>query len=412
MFNFFRRKNNNEEITQKAFEQDILLNKNTKETLEIAEDVIKKLSSKLEDSVRQVSRIGSIIQDSMIMTDSSGIIESVNKTALEMFKYERDLDLIGKSLSILFDIPEMDFMKTLLTKHDNKKYFHEDFEGVKKTGEKIYIDLTSSFITRSDNSQYYIFIIKDVSERIDYIRRLKESEQHFDAFSNATSEGMMIHDQNSILDFNEKLVDIFQYSSTELTKIDPYILFEKKDIDNVYRNETSENSRFHANMKNKSGETFPVEVTDKGVNWNSNPARLKVIKDITEFKNTEEQIREARERYKSIIDNNIDILCCYSLNYTITFVNTTFLDYFEVSIEETLGRSLFDFFCFEDHMLIKENVEKIIAGTSVTRSLYRTKHENNEERVNDWIDRGIYDGDSLVEIQAVARDVTAYMRRK
>lgn len=410
MFGIFKRKQKNKEILEKIVQQDKTLLENTHETIMIAQDVIKALEAKLDDYVNQVSKISLLIKDSLIMTDANGLIESINPFAEKMFGYSSN-ELIGKSLSELFDIDPRNFMIDLLYLHNNKKYFHEKFMGVKKNGELIYIDLTLSEVLKSDNTKYYIIIIKDVSERIDFINKIKESEQHLDAFSDATTEGMLIHNDDEILDYNTVLSNITDYTVNELDVIDPYILFEKKDLEKINLNEMFESSKFHTNIKTKFGELIPVEITNKNVKWNSEPAKIKIITDITEYKITEEQIKEARERYKSIIDNNIDVLCCYGTDFIITFVNQTFLEYFNIEIEDVIGHKMCEFFCDEDHQLIRDNVSDIMDGTEFKRSLFKVECDG-ELRFNDWIDKGIFDDDgNLIEIQSVSRDVTAYIKK-
>lgn len=410
MFNIFKKKKENKELLQKIVEQDKTLLENTQETILIAQDVIKALEAKLDDYVNQVSKISILIKDSLIMSDQDGYIESINPFAEKMFGYTKE-ELIGSSLSELFDIDPINFMNELIYLHNNKKYFHEKFMGVKKNGERIYIDLTLSEVIKSDGTKYYIFIIKDVSERIDFINKVKETEQHLEAFSDATTEGMLIHNDSNILDYNNVLSDMTNYSEEELDVIDPYMLFEKKELEKINLNEMFETSKFHTNLKNKSGELIPVEITNKNVKWNTEPAKIKIITDITEYKITEDQIKEARERYRSIIDNNIDVLCCYNIFFEITFVNQTFLDYFEVDISDVIGHKLCEFFCSEDHDLIRKNVYDISNGCEFKRSLFKVNC-NGEIRFNDWIDKGIFDENgSLIEIQSVSRDVTAYIKK-
>lgn len=410
MFNIFKKKKENKELLQKIVEQDKTLLENTQETILIAQDVIKALKAKLDDYVNQVSKISILIKDSLIMSDQDGYIESINPFAEKMFGYTKE-ELIGSSLSELFDIDPINFMNELIYLHSNKKYFHEKFMGVKKNGERIYIDLTLSEVIKSDGTKYYIFIIKDVSERIDFINKVKETEQHLEAFSDATTEGMLIHNDSNILDYNNVLSDMTNYFEEELDVIDPYMLFEKKELEKIKLNEMFETSKFHTNLKNKSGELIPVEITNKNVKWNTEPAKIKIITDITEYKITEDQIKEARERYRSIIDNNIDVLCCYNIFFEITFVNQTFLDYFEVDISDVIGHKLCDFFCSEDHDLIRKNVYDISNGCEFKRSLFKVNC-NDEIRFNDWIDKGIFDDeDNLIEIQSVSRDVTAYIKK-
>lgn len=410
MFGIFKRKKDNTDLLNKIVQQDQNLLETTQETILIAQDIIKALELKIDDYVNQVSKISLLIKDSLIMTNENGLIESINPFAEKMFGYPNN-ELIGKPLSNLFDIDSVNFMSELLYLHNNKKYFHENFMGIKKTGERIYIDLTLSEVIKSDGTKYYIIIIKDVSERIDFINKIKESEQHLEAFSEATTEGMMIHNDNTIFDYNKVLSDITSYSNSELELIDPYILFEKKDLEKIYLNELFETSKFHVNLKNKLGELIPVEITNKHVKWNSEPAKIKIITDITEYKITEDQIKEARERYRSIIDNNIDVLCCYNTDFIITFVNQTFLEYFDKDITDVIGHKMCDFFCEEDHQLIRDNVADIVNGVEFKRSLFKVNC-GNELRFNDWIDKGIFDDfGNIIEIQSVSRDVTAYIKK-
>ena len=138
-------------------------------------------------------------------------------------------------------------------------------------------------------------------------------------------------------------------------------------------------------------------------------ARIKVMRDVGELNNVEEVLKLSRERYKSIVDNTIDIVFCLNNNNEIMFRNTTFNEYFGKA--DAGFPSVLEFIDIRDRERAKVEISSVNVATPIVRSLYRI----NRDGITRWIDtiiRGVFDANSSVsELQVIARDVTGYVNR-
>ena len=414
-FGLFRKKikNINEDQLEMVSQADLNLIREASETIMVAEEVVRSLKNKLDDYVVQMQHISSMINDAIIMTNCNGIIESINTSASNIFGYDNK-ELIGNNFSMLLhnNNNDMSYLDNI-AKLCEIDLYTEECSGFKKDNEMIHIEMSVSKIKRVNNSIYYIIIIKDITQRVIDQIQLHESEQYFRAFGEASTEAMMLHDDTKILNYNDMLIDLTKYSKKEIELISPYSIFPEKDINLIYNTEKCDET-ISTHIRTKEGEYVPVSLTNKNVNWNEDEAKIKVMKDISIYKKVENILRTSSERYRSVIDNNIDIVCCYNKALIITFANQTFLDYYNMNREDVEGKSLLEFFRIEDCKLLKENINDLTIFNPVKRSLYRVDHDHDsdsESRWQDWIDRGIFDDqNNLIEVQAVSRDITEYIK--
>src|SRR5262249_38419652 len=132
-----------------------------------------------------------------------------------------------------------------------------------------------------------------------------------------------------------------------------------------------------------------------------------VVMDITERKETEEALRESVERYRNVVETQMELICRYLPDTTLTFVNDAYCRYFERSRDELIGMKFVE--------LVPESARSAIL--QLVESLVRTPHtETYEHEVlrpdgsagwQQWTDHAIVDTDGrVVELQAVGRDTT------
>ncbi len=155
-----------------------------------------------------------------------------------------------------------------------------------------------------------------------------------------------------------------------------------------------------------------IAVNSQPLQWANELARIAVIRDISDFKNLEEQIRNFRERYRTVIDNTYDLVCCFDRDLKISFANHTFRDYFDMEYTELVGSSFLEFMPPSDHQAFTEYMKNISIEMPVRRAIHRVIH-SGEIRAVDWIDRAVFDDNgAFVEFQSVGRDVNSYLKSK
>jgi PAS domain S-box-containing protein len=263
------------------------------------------------------------------------------------------------------------------------------------------------------NPSQWILVFYNTTELKKVHHNLRKSEAQFKAFSDASSESMMIHDQINIREWNDRLGGLTGYSDTELAVMSPFDLLHplQREIakDQVAKDAASS---FETLFLTKTGDVKEVAVNSRSLDWDNAEARIVIMRDVTEYKDIETQLKTARERYRTVIDNTIDMVICFNADLEITFSNQTFRDYFDVEVEDINGFSLLEIIPDSDQKKFKEYMLSITPESDIRRGIHRVQR-HDEVRWQDWIDRGIFDEDgTLIEVQSVARDITHLIPNK
>ncbi len=118
----------------------------------------------------------------------------------------------------------------------------------------------------------------------------------------------------------------------------------------------------------------------------------------------------SENRYRDVVEQQTDIVVRFTTDGMITFVNQAYCDFLKKLPEQLIGRSLYDFLSFSEVETVREHLAKISIEIPMGESRnYLIDGEGNWRYLN-WIDRGIFEGNELVEVQGVGRDVTEQVK--
>jgi diguanylate cyclase (GGDEF)-like protein/PAS domain S-box-containing protein len=133
---------------------------------------------------------------------------------------------------------------------------------------------------------------------------------------------------------------------------------------------------------------------------------VSVQRDTTERKRAEEALQQSEQRYRAVVEEQAELICRYSPDTTLTFVNDAYCHYFGKSREELVGRSFMPLVLEEDRERAREHIERVI-GEGVEKTYEGRVLAGGELRWQQWTDRVIRDAEGgIVEVQCVGRDVT------
>ncbi len=127
--------------------------------------------------------------------------------------------------------------------------------------------------------------------------------------------------------------------------------------------------------------------------------------DVTQRRETEEALRRSEERYRNVVEKQIELVCRFSRNLTLTFVNDAYCRYFGKRSEELVGSRFLDHVqeaaTYHEEQLVRLNPE------SPTSTIEERVVTPGGVRWLQWTDTAIFDVDGhIVEYQSVGRDVT------
>jgi len=189
------------------------------------------------------------------------------------------------------------------------KILAENTPVVRKDGSIVYADISGTQ-AMVDGEECNIGYFRDITERRLAERALKESEERFRMLSEATSEGILTHDQGKIIDFNEKMTEMFGYTSEELFKLNLADLAAPDYVAFVNETMAKEGEIAEQGMAiRKDGTLFPVEVSGKSCRYHGKTMRILAFRDLTEHKRAENELiktgEELRMEREALEEKNI-----------------------------------------------------------------------------------------------------------
>ena len=129
------------------------------------------------------------------------------------------------------------------------------------------------------------------------------------------------------------------------------------------------------------------------------------------LRESEARLRESEARYRAVVDDQIELVCRYLADTTITFVNRAFADFYGRSREELIGSLLVDLHPPAVRHLAFERLRAFRPGHEVQTYDEWELDAGGSRRCYRLIDRAFLDADgNVVEVQSVGHDVTEERR--
>ncbi len=153
-------------------------------------------------------------------------------------------------------------------------------------------------------------IIKDITEKKLSEIALKESEEKYRELIEQSADGILIvNDNYDIILVNNYICDLLGYSKEEILKLNVKDTYVDGDVENLYKRKTLLDNKtvlhFERLAKRKDGTTFPVEISLKHINKDYIQG---IMRDISERKKAELQLRNNEERYRSLFHKNLSVM--------------------------------------------------------------------------------------------------------
>ncbi|MDD1701935.1 MAG: PAS domain S-box protein [Methanoregula sp.] len=131
------------------------------------------------------------------------------------------------------------------------------------------------------------------------------------------------------------------------------------------------------------------------------------IKDITERKQMEDALRKSEERYRAVVENQTELICRFSPDGRLTFVNDAYCRYFGLDKTRCLEKPHPLTLPTEDAMLMRQYLAALTPENPVGTIEHRIIMSSGEVRWQRWSDRAIFSNDDrVIEYQSVGRDIT------
>ena len=151
---------------------------------------------------------------------------------------------------------------------------------------------------------------KEISERKQAEKALRESEKRFRQLSELSFEAVSIHDKGVLFEANGQYFDMFGYSKDELlgkNVIPLTVAPESKEfLEEQVRSGSLE--PYEALGLRKDGTRFPIEIRAREIEYHGRKVRVGIIRDITARKRAEKRLKEYSEQLEEMVQERTQAL--------------------------------------------------------------------------------------------------------
>jgi diguanylate cyclase (GGDEF)-like protein/PAS domain S-box-containing protein len=257
----------------------------------------------------------------------------------------------------------------------------------------------------------------DITDRKLLETKINELNRDFVIFLENTSDFIYFKDQNSRFIFcSQTLAKITGHNSWRdmIGKHDQEVFPE--DVAQIYSKEELPIFRDGVPMLNKINPYYDTSGNKGWVSTNKWPILNEsgqvvgvfgISHDITQFKNTQDALKVSEDKYRSLLEDQTELICRFQADGVILYVNDAFCRYFRVSKDSIVGAHWQPVVYEADLPHIQTQLAALTPANDVVTIENRVFAKGNEIRWGQFINRGFFDQQgNLLEIQAVGRDIT------
>jgi PAS domain S-box-containing protein len=281
--------------------------------------------------------------DCLVLRDAEFRIVDVNPAFLALSGSRRE-DVIGIARLTRLAKPEQE--EYVLGLHRRALAGeHVQFEsfGTHSAGRPFTLEVRGVPMTHQGRP-HVLYVSRDITERRTAEARLQASEEQYRAIFNASADGMVIWDRDyRRVDVNPAHERIFGYTREEVIGRGFEVLSHSAGRDDprrelVRRALAGEATRAELAGFHKSGRAFVTEVHVVPFQHRGEPHALAIVRDITERKAAEEQLRISEEQYRAIFNAAADSLVLRDADFSIVDVNLAYQAMSGRRRDEVIGR--------------------------------------------------------------------------
>ncbi|MBU4212667.1 MAG: PAS domain S-box protein [Verrucomicrobia bacterium] len=305
--------------------------------------------------------------DGVAIPDINGNIVHCNSAYAKMHGFKTPKEMKGINLSEL--IAERDVQRTMnevkrCCEVGNTVNFEHTSKS--KTGKEFPALVNASVLKdEKGNIVGVIGVVRDITE----LKRLQEeaAKTKEDTILEAIIDGVVVVDMNSnIIQCNSAFAKLFGFKSPEeMKEINLSGLIAERDVQRVMNEikrccEVGITVNFEHAAKDKAGQEFPIMVNGSVLKDEKGKivGTIGVVRDITERKKAEEALQESEEKYRRLVETLQEGIWFIDKDANTSFVNQHMAEMLGYSVEEMLGKPLFDFMDEHGVEIAKRNMER------------------------------------------------------
>jgi PAS domain S-box-containing protein len=367
--------------------------------------------NKAERENEKLALIASRTSNAVIFTDSRGYITWVNEGFERVTEYKL-AEVIGKKPGDFLQGPETNSATVTYMKASLKKSarFRTEILNYTKSGRKYWLDIEVMPVTDRDNNlQGYMAIESDITTLKTAMHEMFKSQSQLQTILDHAPMMVYMKDKRGrYLFYNQTFQNIL-----------PRKIKDGATARDLFGDSLAEISREKDNEVMETGATveFGYEIGDNRFLEVKFPIRdpegnIDAIGgmslDVTEQSKMVQQLSESEARYRSIVDDQQDLLCRIIEGGVFTFVNKAFAKTFGVVAEDLIGKNFSSLLPEDERGPMLANCQGIFDGTILPDPVeQKLKGADGSIRWIEWFNIPVRNEQGKIyELQSIGHDIT------
>jgi len=258
--------------------------------------------------------------DAVMVTDLEGRITELSHRTLELHGFTREDDLLGKNILDLIAPKDCEQAMNNLQKTLVREVMKEQEYTMLRKDETCFIGELNTALVKDayGKPKGFIATTRDITQRKQTEQALEESELKYHTLVEKENDGIYILQDNRFVYVNGSFCKILGYSEDEIKTLDSFlelVAYESKGfIDSREKKlERGENIPSHCEFsgKKKNGKKVYFEANISSIIYKGRPARLGILRDISERKEHEKRLLHVIDNTSHLINTPLTVALGY-----------------------------------------------------------------------------------------------------
>jgi PAS domain S-box-containing protein len=374
------------------------------------------IRKKSEEEVKRLAIIANHTSNAVILTNAEGRTTWVNKGFEQLMGFDLN-EMIGTKPGALLQGADTDSNTVSRIREAlvNKESIRVEILNYTKQKKPVWLDL--EIIPLKDDSgevNGFMAIEIDITQLKNAIAEMLKSQEQLQTIVNNIPMDVFIKDLKGNYTFVNK-----SYENHFLKRYKSALNFTDHDIFKPH-----EAARFVTEDANviSSKQTLEIEqdVNDEGTidtyytvkfplcNSNGDVYALGGVSlRITDRKQIETKLRESEARYRSIVDDQLEMICRYKKGGIISFVNRAFQETFGIPASGLIGKNYNDIIVADEKPDFHAHIDGLFEGEMLLAPTQRKVMVAGKFRWQEWYAVPLKDENGNVyEVQSIGHDIT------
>lgn len=369
----------------------------------------KKLEIELKKSERKYKDLFNLLPDLALIIDQRGNILEANAAAETILGYARE-ELLKMNVQMCLLEEYIPRVAPLIKEVMEKGKITHEVMAKRKDGKKLIFECSSRAI-EYEGEKCVLCIGRDVTERREMLEKLRRYHRFY---QNAEDMFFILDRRGRFLDVNPKFAELLGYTQEEILGNNSKAIILPEDLESIkefFKKVVAGKSlRGEFRFVTKDGRVLWFEIVEWPVKENSEIEVEGIVRDITEKKLLEENLRKSEEKYRIIVENSQDGIVTISPDLRITYASPSAGKISGYDPNELVGQSIFENLHPDDLPKIKNLVSEAVKDKKVVKFVHRYRRKDGRWIYLDSIGAPVFVGNRITGAVVVSRDVTEIVR--